>query len=103
MTITLIKKLDDFFEKNNYQSMDWCDGIASHLAEGIIAKFNERDWSVLSEIWSTRSIQWQLCLVSILDTQYGNVAQDIFIQMAGSDNPEVVFEAMYSFSFYCDQ
>lgn len=101
MTSTAFKKLDDFLNKSDHESMDWCDGGESEMAEKLIEKFDEQDWKTLSEVSQNRSLQWQGCLVSILCPQYGAVAQYILVKMTGSKNPDIAFAAMYAISFYC--
>ena len=101
MTSAIFNKFDSFLAKNDHESMDWCDGGESEVASGLIEKFEDNDWQVLREVWRNRSAQWQGCLVSVLCPQYGNLAQDLFIDMAGSQNSDIAFEAMYAISFYC--
>jgi hypothetical protein len=101
MTSTIFENFDAFLAKNDHESMDWCDGGESEIAERLLEEFEERDWNALREVCLSRSVQWQGCLVSILCPKYGSTAQDILVDMANSKNPEIAFEAMYSISFYC--
>lgn len=101
MISTVFREFDVFLEKNDHESMDWCDGGEFEIAERLIGTFKEGDWNTLGEVWQNRSIRWQGCLVSILCPQYGVVAQDILVQMASSNNSDIAFEAMHAVSFYC--
>ncbi|MES9969568.1 MAG: hypothetical protein ABW092_06005 [Candidatus Thiodiazotropha sp.] len=101
MTSSLFKTLDSFLFINDHESMDWCDGGEYEVAEGYLGSFDEKDWQQLKGCWRERPVQWQGCLVSVLHPSYGGVSQDIILEMALSENPEIAFDAMCGISFYC--
>ena len=101
MTSSIFKSLDSFLSVNDHESMDWCDGGEYEVAEGYLADLDENDWLQLKACWREKTAQWQGCLISVLHPAYGRSSQDIMLEMAQSENPEIAFEAMYGISFYC--
>lgn len=101
MTSSIFKSLDSFLSVNDHESMDWCDGGEYEVAEGYLAVLDEHDWLQLKACWREKTAQWQGCLISVLHPAYGRSSQDIMLEMAQSENPEIAFEAMCGISFYC--
>lgn len=101
MTSSIFKILDTFLSSNDHESMDWCDGGKHEVAEGYLRDFDKNDWQQIKTCWQKKTAQWQGCLISVLHPAYGSFSQDIILEMALSDNPEIAFEAMHCISFYC--
>lgn len=101
MGSTTFDDFDHFLDGKDYDSQDWCDGGEAEDAEELLAQFEAGDWQALKEAWRSRGQLWQGCLATILCPQQGHHAQDILVDMAGCDNPDIAFEAMAVISFYC--
>ncbi len=101
MTTNNFQQLDQHLSANHCDSLKWNQGGQFEIAEEILAKFAEADWLLLAKNWQSKNNSWKRCLIGILTPYYGSQAQDLIINMASIQNPEIAMEAMYAISFYC--